>query len=299
MDLVARAQRLPGPGETVTGSGFRMVPGGKSANQAVAAARLGAKVTFVGRVGSDLFAHEIIHSLSSSGVNLHHLVHDESEPTGVALIGVDDQTGENSIIVAPGANAKVSEADVERARSVIEGADMLLLSLEIPLASVVAALRIASAAGVRSILNPAPAIPLSPEILRLASLLTPNEHEVALLAGLGESSANPETAVARVLALGAQAVVVTLGASGALARTSDGSSCRAAPPPVAKVIDTTAAGDCFTAALGVALAEGRGLQHAMTFAVTAASVSVTRPGAQSSLPTRSEVDQQLAGPTGL
>ena len=291
IDLVARSARLPEPGETVTGSSFMMVPGGKSANQAVAAARLGAETYFVGRVGNDVFGGSLERSFSGAGVNTLFLKRDSAESTGTALISVNETTGENCIIVVPGANGKVSEADVAAAADVISGADAVVLSLEIPLSAVAAALEIASNFGVLTVLNPAPAIFLPDSIIRRCSILTPNEHEVGILAG-GSAGTIRESA-ASLIKRGAGTVVVTLGGDGTYSLDSQGAESSVGSFPVANVVDTTAAGDCYTGALVVALCEGQDHGSAMRFAAAAASICITRPGAQSSLPRRGEVDLLL------
>jgi ribokinase len=291
-DLVARAQRLPAPGETVTGSHFRMIPGGKSANQAVAAARLGAETFFVGRIGADVFGDTLVASFTHAGVQMEFLTRDTAEPTGTALIGVSETTGENYIIVVPGANGKLSKDDIDEAAELIASADAILLCLEVPMPAVIAALTIARAAGVPTILNPAPAVVLPQSILEKCSILTPNEHEVGILAGISDGT--PAQCAWELVKRGVETVIVTLGADGALAVEKNGAVVDVGAPMVERVVDTTAAGDCYTAGLAVALCEGKKLEHAMKFAATAASISVTRAGAQSSLPTREEVDELLA-----
>jgi len=291
IDLIARTPRLPKPGETVTGNRFMTVPGGKGANQAVAASRLGAKVYFVGRVGNDMFGASLVESLSGSGVVLDHLGRDEESPTGTALIGVSSESGENSIIVVPGANGKVTPEEVTAASATILDADAVVLSLEIPMESIKAALEIAASEGVLTVLNPAPAMPLSDEIIKLCDVLTPNEHEVAILAG--DETLNPSDAAKILIGRGAKLVVVTLGSSGAVAFDDLGGVWPVPAYVATEVVDTTAAGDCYTAGLAVALSEGARPTDAMNFAAAAASISVTRTGAQTSLPTRSEVEQLI------
>ena len=295
MDLVVRSEHIAAPGETVLGEAFRQIPGGKGANQAVAAARLGAEVTFVGRVGNDLFGEAIRAGLQAEGIDITLLQTEPTEPTGVALIGVDAK-GQNAITVAPGANSRVSASDVEQALSRIEGVSAVLLQLEIPLKTVLCATQKAHAAGIPVILNPAPVSPAAPlpdSLLAQIDVLTPNEHEAAALLGYETTEGLEWKAVAlRLLDKGVKTVVITLGEAGCVLADANGS--RTIPAFTVKAVDTTAAGDCFTGALAVALAEGRSLDEAARFAAQAASISVTRVGAQPSLPTRPEVDAARA-----
>lgn len=288
-DMVARVPALPRPGQTVLGTSFEIAPGGKGANQAVAAARLGGEVTFVARVGADLFGERAVRGFEADGIRTDTIARDPEAPSGVALIGVDEITGENSIIVAPGANARLSPADIDNAAGAIAKADILVCQLEVPLEAVQRALTIARKAGVRTILNPAPARPLPSELLGYVSYLTPNETEAVELAGILEE--NPHRAAQKLLAAGVGAVVVTLGADGALVVDSRGER-RIPALVVERVVDTTAAGDCFTGALAVALGEGRAVDEAAAFACQAAALSVTRAGAQPSLPYRAEVEKE-------
>ncbi len=290
-DMVARVARLPRPGETVLSAGFESVPGGKGANQTVAAARLGAGVTFIACVGADRLGDGLVLGLEAEGIDTRHVVRDPDAPTGVALITVDEATGENVIVVASGANAKLSVGLMEMAAEAIRDADVLVCQLESPLETVTAALKLAREAGKTTILNPAPAQALSDELLSLVSVLTPNETEAALLAG--DARATPEAAARTLRARGVGQIVVTLGAAGVLLVTEEGETWLPGRP-VARVVDTTAAGDCFTGALAVALGEGKLLAEAAAFANAAAALSVTKAGAQPSLPSRFETEQFLA-----
>ena len=320
-DLVVRAPTLPAAGQTVLGSSFMMAPGGKGANQAVAAARLGAHVTFVGRLGADDLGREARRALEEDGVDTSLVVTDTDAPSGVALIVVN-AAGENAIAVAPGANARLSPADVDRAAPALEAADVVLLQLEIPMPTVARAVERARRAGVRVILNPAPVAPLDPETIPHVSVLTPNAGEAAALAaGLGrdrggargredggaapgrdagadpaEAQAAARAAAARLREAGVPRIVVTLGPDGALLADEDGS--RVVPGYRVVPVDTTAAGDAFNGALAVALAEGATLEAAAGFANRAAALSTTRPGAQPSLPTRREVETFLDSDRG-
>ncbi len=281
-DMVVRAPRLPRPGETVLGGRFAQVPGGKGANQAVAAARLGADVTFIARVGSDSLGEEAIRNFQAEGIHTEHIGCDPDFPTGVALIGVDEATGENSILVAPGANAALIVADIDRAASVIRAADVLVCQMEVRLDVVIAALETAHRAGVTTVLNPAPATPLYDYAWAYVSVLTPNDSELDALGGTG--------ALRR---LGIKSLAVTQGAAGVLLVTEDGEQ-RIPAQVIPQVVDTTAAGDCFNGALAVALGEGHSLAEAAAFANAAAALSVTKAGAQPSLPTRAEVERFIA-----
>ncbi len=292
-DMAARAARLPRPGETVGGAAFAMMSGGKGANQAVAAARLGGLVTFVACVGADALGDAAVLGLEAEGVDTRFVVRDPDAPTGVALVFVDEATGENSIVVAPGANARLSVPLVEMAAHAVHEADVVVCQLESPPETVFAALKMARAAGKVTILNPAPVRAVSDELLSLVSVLTPNKSEAALL--VGDAGATLEAAAAELRRRGAGAVAVTLGAGGAflLADTADGPVPALAP---ARVVDTTAAGDCFTGALAVALGEGQELSQAVRFANAAASLSVETAGAQPSLPNRFATDNRLSRP---
>jgi ribokinase len=285
-DMVVRAPKLPAPGETVLGGKLFIMAGGKGANQAVAAARLGAITSFVARVGTDSFGDKAMQGLLAEGINISHVCRDPETPSGVALIGVDETRGENSILVAPGANARLSLENITAAADLILSADVLVCQLEVPLDSVTEALRIARTGGVITILNPAPARALTSETLELVSILTPNETEAEEISGLTGASA--EQCGKALLQRVGRAVIVTLGANGAMVVTKTGVS-QIAGRPVDRVVDTTAAGDCFTAALAVALGEGESLATAAEFANAAAALSVSRAGAQPSLPRRGEM----------
>ena len=290
-DMVTRVPRLPVPGETLLGGAFAIAPGGKGANQAVAAARLGAVVTFVGCVGADSFGDLLVLNLENEGIDTQFVTRDPDAATGVALITVDEEFGENTIVVAPGANAKLSPPLIDLAAAAIRDADVLLCQLEIPMETVQAALQMARSAGVQTILNPAPAKSLSDELLSLVSVLTPNQTEAAQMLG---ADFDPSAAALDLRRRGAENVVVTLGAAGARVVSASGNTSVPAFPPT-EVTDTTAAGDCFTGALAVALGEGQTLEQAVKFANAAASLSVETEGAQPSLPNRLAVNKRLIG----
>jgi ribokinase len=282
MDLVVRCEHLPRPGETVIGRDFRTVPGGKGANQAVAAARLGACVEFIGCVGTDAFGDQAAAALRAEGVDLAHLGRVADAATGVAVISVSD-AGENSIAVAPGANHKITPRDIDAASARIASAAMLVCQLETPLAVVQRAIEIASAAAVPVLMNPAPAQPLPDALLAMVTLLVPNEGEAAALAGVSRVT---DAAVA-LRARGARTVLVTLGADGVLHADQRGVLQYAAYPAYA--VDTTGAGDAFVGALAAACAAGDELTAAVDFAQRAAAVSVQRHGAQAAMPRRDEL----------
>jgi ribokinase len=291
MDLVARAARIPQPGETIIGRDFHTLPGGKGANQAVAAARLGATVAMVGRVGGDAFARPLLDNLAAAGVDHTFVIQDSGAATGVALIVVD-AAGQNSIVVASGANMRLSPADVEGAETAIAAADVLLLQLETSLETVTRAAQIAHARGVTVILNPAPAQPLPPALLSLVDLLVPNESETALLTGLPiDSRARVEAAAGALRASGVGAVILTLGERGALLAQAGGT--QAFPAFTVTAVDTTAAGDAFMGGLAVALAEGQSLAESIRWGNAAGALAATQLGAQPSLPTRRAVEKFL------
>lgn len=268
LDLVATADRLPAPGETVLGNDFAEHPGGKGLNQAVAAARAGAHTAFVGAVGADDAGRQLLDVMAADGIDASRVADAGAMPTGRALIGVSS-SGENSIIVVPGANATVEVTSLPTAT-------VVLAQLEVPVAAIVRAFTLARAVGATTVLNPAPAQPLERELLELCDVVVPNEHEAALLGG-----------VEHLLASGARTVVVTLGAKGAVLHTVDGIT-EIAPFPV-DAIDTTAAGDTFCGSLSARLALGEPIEIALRYASAAAALSTTRRGAVPSVPRADEV----------
>jgi len=290
-DMIIKLDRIPRPGETILGGAFVTAAGGKGANQAVGAARAGGQVTFIARVGHDMFGDQAVAGFIRDGINVNHVVRDKTNPSGVALIFVA-KDGENSIAVAGGANAKLSPADVRKAKAAFAGASVLVMQLETPLETVQAAADFAAKTGVRVILNPAPAQPLPDKLLKCVSILTPNETEAELLTGIAvTNTASAAVAAAKLRARGVQTVIITLGARGAFVATEDGGQL--VPGFKVKAVDTTAAGDIFNGALAVALAEGKPLKQAVRFANAAAAISVTRLGAQPSAPTRREIEKFL------
>lgn len=288
-DMVVKMDRLPGPGETLIGDEFIMAAGGKGANQAVAAARLGGKVTFVARVGQDIFGQRAIEGFTKEGIGTDFIVQDRVSPSGVALIFVD-QKGENSIGVASGANGQLSVQDVLAARVEFETANVLLLQLETPIETVRYASRSAREMGVMVILNPAPARALDDDLLRNVTVLTPNESEAGLLTGVSiTDDATAEEAAKRLNQRGVENVIITLGAKGALVVNED--SAQLVPSKEVQAVDTTAAGDAFNGALAFALAKGKPMMEAVRFANLAGALSATRMGAQPSMPTLEELQE--------
>lgn len=281
MDLVVRVQALPKPGGTVLGDKLLKIPGGKGANQAAAAARLGAHVRMVGRVGADAFGEELLSGLAADGVDVSGVVRDSEEPSGAALIVVD-ASGENLIAVAPGANGRVGEAEVERLLDGLGPGDVVLLQLEVPLATVLEAAAAARQVGARVVLNAAPSTPLAGRPVPEVDLLVVNEGEAGELCGLPVSGwAAAERAAARIGGW-ADSVAVTLGAAGAVL-WNEGVASRIDPRHV-EVVDATAAGDAFIGATGFGLAAGWSMRRAVELGGAAGAAAVTRPGARSSLP---------------
>jgi ribokinase len=293
VDLTFRTPRLPSPGETLRGHGFHIGYGGKGANQAVMAARLGAQVTLVGRIGRDVFGDGMIRTLTRDGIDTSFLKEDVKEPSGTAAIVVDDMA-RNCILIVPGANGVLSVEDVRDAESAIRPARALLCQLEVPTEAVLEAFRLARAAGVRTILNPAPAVPLPDELLRLTDVCVPNETELQIISGrftLGLEESGK--AALDIMHRGPPTVIVTLGERGALLVTKEGTEHISAVP--VEAVDPTGAGDAFIGALAVFLAEGRMLKEAARWANAAAALSVTRHGAQASFPARDEVEGLFLG----
>ncbi|HON92310.1 MAG TPA: ribokinase [Sedimentisphaerales bacterium] len=292
MDLVVKAARIPAPGETILGGEFLMVAGGKGANQAVAAAKLGAKVFFVARLGNDLFGRKSLDNFRLEGLDTTYVSLTSDAPSGVALIAVD-HAGNNAIVVAPGANARLSPDDVRRAEDRIRSAGAVVAQLEVPMATVQCVAEIAHDAGVPFLLNPAPAQWLSPSLLKAVSVLTPNESEARILTGVEVVDANSARKAAEMLlSTGVKSVIVTLGSKGFL--LAEGNSTELVPAMEVRAVDTTAAGDAFTGSLAVGLAQGQSLREAALFANHVAAFSVTRLGAQPSMPTRSELEEFIS-----
>ena len=282
-DMVVQSERLPRPGESVLGGDFMMAGGGKGANQAVAVARMGHKVVFSAALGNDIFGDAALNSYQNFGIDTTHIVRKDI-PSGVALIMVDSK-GQNCISVALGANNALTIEDVLPALESVESGDIVLLQLEIPMATVEAAVEAAAAKGARVVLNPAPAAPVSEQVLSNLYLITPNQTEAQTLTGVEASACE----AAQILcALGVERVVITMGGSGAY--LYENGKGVIVPARMVDAIDTTAAGDVYNGALCAALAEGKSLEQALAFATKASAISVTRAGAQPSVPSREEVD---------
>lgn len=289
MDLVAYVPRFPRPDETILGARYLTTPGGKGSNQAVAAARLGADVSFVGRIGSDTFGDAAFDLWGREQVNTRYVVRDRKNATGVSLIYVAEATSENMIVVVPGANMALSRADVDSAAEAIARAQVVLTQLENPLETTAWVLRLGRMSGVTTILNPAPGAPVLPDLLANADFIIPNEVELEVLTG-GRYD-DPAAAARKLIVDDRQTVIVTLAERGALIVTHDTEML--SPAFRVRVADTTGAGDAFSAGLAVALAEGRETEAAVRFASAAAALCVTRPGAAQSMPTREALDTFL------
>jgi ribokinase len=290
-DMVVKAKRLPLPGETVLGGTFLMNPGGKGANQAVAAARLGGRVSLIANLGSDLFGHQALAQFKSENINTDFITFDTDHPSGVALINVDEQ-GENCIAVAPGANGNLTPGLLNSFFSSLTIPAIVLVQLEIPIPTVEFIIEQCALRSIPIIVNPAPANFIRNETWQQVSIITPNESEAELLTGIlitDDSAA--KQAAGQLHFKGIKKVVLTLGKRGAYWSDETGEGFIVAPTVTA--VDTTAAGDCFSGALAVAIAENKSLADAVRFACTAASISVTRMGAQASMPSRSEVNDIL------
>ena len=269
-DMVINSPHLPAPGETIIGSSFFMNPGGKGANQAVAAARLGGHVTFICKTGNDIFGKQAAAIFENEGIDISYMLEDPDNPSGVALITVDDD-GENTIVVASGSNATLSQKDIEPFNNVIENASVVLMQLEIPPDTVKYVAATARAKNVAVILNPAPACGLSDDILKNVTIITPNEKEAQMLTGILVHDIDTAKEAAKILsAKGIETVIVTLGAKGAL--LYDGKEFELIPTTAVKAVDTTAAGDVFNGALAVALTGGKKMKEAIVFACKAATV---------------------------
>lgn len=285
--MVIKSSNLPAPGETIIGGDFLMNPGGKGANQAVAAVRLGGDTTFITKTGNDIFGKQAVQTFEKEGIHTEFIATDSNNPSGVALIMVDNQ-GENCISVALGSNGTLNSQDIDRASEQIKSSELVLMQLEIPLATVEYVASMAYKAGVKVVLNPAPAQDLSVKLLKSLYLLTPNETEAEMLSGIkviDEVSASK--AAEKIKALGVKNVIITMGASGAFVSTD--SEELMIPAPKVQAVDTTAAGDTFNGALVVALAEQSSFIEAVKFANQAASISVTMLGAQASVPYRKDI----------
>lgn len=286
-DMVVKASRLPVPGETILGGTFYMNPGGKGANQAIAASRLGAEVTFISKIGYDLFGLQALEIYKSEKINTEFIFTDQKSPSGIALISVDS-FGENSIIVAPGASRFLSKEDIDKAKDRIKEADIILMQLEVPIETAEYAAAIANEYGKKVILNPAPASILNNAFLRNVHTILPNRIEAEMLSGIKVTDTDSAHRAAKAIGeKGIENVVITLGKDGTYVKEKD--EYTMIPAKVVDTIDTTGAGDVFCGAFSVFLSEGRSLPEAVKFANAAAAIAVTRIGAQSAIPYRREV----------
>jgi ribokinase len=286
-DMVVKASRLPVPGETVLGGNFMMNPGGKGANQAVAISRLGGNVSFVTKTGNDLFGKQSVKMFAEENINTDYVFSDANNPSGVALIMVDEN-GENCIVVASGANGALNSADIDKARALIESADILLMQLETPLETLEYAAKLAYEKGIKVVLNPAPAAFLPNDLLKCVNIIVPNKTEAEVLSGIKIDDWDTARSAAEIISSkGIENVIVTLGSEGALVK--EGAEFYEVSADKVTAVDATAAGDTFCGALCVALSEGQSLLEAVTFANKAAGITVTRDGAMSSIPHRGEI----------
>lgn len=293
-DLAFRTKTLPQWGQTVMGSEFRLGPGGKGSNQAVAAARLGAAVSFISKLGQDAFADLARKTYAAEGIDTEFVFTDSGHSTGAASVVVEEARGENAIVVVPGAGFRLAPDEVDQARSRIGQSRVFITQLELPVATVMHGLSLAKSLGVTTILNPAPALPLPREIYPLCDYLTPNESEAAGLTRLPvQNPADAERAADALLRSGARNVVITLGAQGALVKNS-GVTEHVPAVDAGPAVETTGAGDAFNGGFAVALAEGRDIVAATRFACAVAGISVTRHGTAPAMPTRREVDALMS-----
>jgi ribokinase len=292
--LTMRVDRIPSAGETLLGTGYRVDFGGKGSNQAVGCARLGTRVDFVAKIGRDSFGDMALGLFRDEGIDVTFVKQCAEAPTGVGFIVVEAGSGQNCIVLDPGANELLTAADVSAAASVLQSASVVLTQLEIPVAAAEAALAAGRAAGAITILNPAPVRPLPASMLELVDILTPNETEARVLAGRApDASIDPETVAHELLRLGVKQVVMTLGEKGAL--VVSGSSCTRVPAVPVRAVDTTGAGDAFNAGLATALACGASLREAVELAVISGAMAVTKDGVIPSLPRRKEVLEFCGG----
>jgi ribokinase len=288
MDMVVNTERIPAPGETILARNFFMNPGGKGANQAVAVARLGGELLFITKVGNDVFGKKFFQLYNEEGIDTRFMFSDDTLPSGVALITVDKK-GENSIVVSPGANNALLPADfTEAVLKELEGCSIVLMQFETPMETILFIARYAVSKNIKVIINPAPVQPIPPGLLPLAYMITPNETEAALITGIEiKSLPDAKKAALAIVEMGVSKVIITLGAQGAL--ICEDNEMTLVPAPVVNAVDSTAAGDVFNGALMVALSKGMSMAESTQFACRAAAISVTREGAQSSIPYFREV----------
>ena len=290
-DLVAKVPKLPAPGETVMGSEFIIAPGGKGANQAVAIARIGGDVTFVAKLGMDDYGEQTLKNFKKDGINTNFVFREPDVSSGVALIFVD-RAGENMLVPVPGANGRLLPDDIDKARSAIENADILVVQLEVPLEAVERAVAIAHKSGVPVVLNPAPGRKLDTSLIEKVSYLTPNETEAEILTDIKVTDdTTAQEAGKKLLDIGSKTVIITMGKRGAMLITQDGSEL--VPAFVVESVDATAAGDAFNGGLAYAIASGKDIREAIKFGNAVGALTVTKMGAQPSMPTRDELNKFL------
>lgn len=291
-DMVIRSSQIPMSGQTLMGHSFMTTGGGKGANQAVAAVRLGGEVSLIAKIGTDTFGKMSLENFKKEGIHTEHVYTDKNAPSGVAFIVVDDK-GENSIVVAPGANAGLNEKDIRNAEDVIAKADIILLQLEIPMTTVAEAISLAKKHNRMVMLNPAPAAPIPEEILRSVDIIVPNQSETKMLTGITVNDIAAAQQACDVLhSKGVSTVIITMGEQGAY-HSSENFKGLVGGFNAGKTVDTVAAGDTFCGGLAIAVAEGKTLQQGVQFANAAAALSVTKAGAQASIPSRTEVESLL------
>ena len=292
VDMIIRGDRIPKPGETIIGGKFYKAAGGKGANQAVAAARAGGRVTFLSRVGNDVFGQEAIQGYRNDKINVNYVKVDQTESTGIALILVDSK-GENCISVASGANMKLDKSDIKDANVELDNADVVLMQLETPIETIEYIIKSLKNKQVKTILNPAPALKISDDLLAHLTIITPNETEVELLTGVTVNDEKDALKASKILLdKGVKNVIITMGKKGAFLHSELGSIL--IPSFEVNALDTTAAGDTFNGAFAVAVAEGKALEDAVKYANAAAAISVTKMGAQPSIPLKNEIDNFLS-----
>ncbi len=292
MDLVVKSKRIPAVGETILGGDFIMVPGGKGANQAVSAAKLGAQVFFIAKLGDDIFGSQSLNNFKKEGVNTKYVIQTKQAPSGVALIMVDEE-GNNLIVVAPGANQRLSPQDVKEAESDIASSGALVAQLEVPIETIEFAAGLANKCKVPFILDPAPAQKLSPQLLKMVDVLTPNETEAQLLTDIEvKDQESAGVAAQKLLECGVKNIILTMGANGFLSASKEGTEF--VPAKKVNAADSTAAGDAFTGSLAFGMAQGKTLTDAALFANNVAAISVTKMGAQPSMPTLQEVESFIS-----
>ncbi|TYP76712.1 ribokinase [Paenibacillus methanolicus] len=286
MDIVVQTARYPLVGETITGENVHFIPGGKGANQAIAAARLGAETAMIGAVGQDAFGENLLHSLEKEGVDVSGIKQVAGVATGVASIYIAE--GDNSIVVVPGANNRLEFADIDRNEALLRQADIVLLQLEIPEETVLYAASKAKIFGKTVVLNPAPAKPIPDELFQLADYITPNRTELGRYTGMETDGSSLGFAMQRMKEIGEAHIVTTLGSAGSAYIADDG-SIQTIPGHKVPVVDTTGAGDCYNAGLAISIATGRSLEEAVNFASLVSALAVTKFGAQAGMPTIAEV----------